>query len=52
MYSLGKFVLVQSFASDSPTMKVNTASLSAYLTISLARKDPQVLSENELYAIV
>ena len=30
------------FSSDSPTTKANTASLSAYLTISLARKDPQV----------
>jgi hypothetical protein len=30
------------FLSDSPTTKANTASLPAYLTISLARKDSQV----------
>ena len=35
-------VVVWSFSLDSPTTKANAALLSAYLTISLARKDPQV----------
>ena len=35
-------VVVWSFSSHSPTTKANATLLSSYLTISLARKDPQV----------